>query len=109
MLSTRSACSKGAAAHQGKLICCRCSVTEPMKGGQEGCTASDLYATNAHFFPPHQLHFWCVFGTHESSHLKPTTVLYGKELGIPCILSVLSSLSAPDVCKSKTECAVFES
>lgn len=28
------------------------------------------------------------------SHLKPTTILYGKELGIPCVLSALFQLSA---------------
>lgn len=81
-----------------------------MKEGQEGHIASDLYATNAHFSLPPLTS--CIFGVclgQMRAHLKPTTVLYGKELGMPCLLSALPSLSAPDVCKSKTECAVFES
>lgn len=65
-----------------------------MEKGQECHTASDLHATNAHLFFPPQLRLLCMVEMDRGSHLKPTTILYGKELGIPCVLSALFQLSA---------------
>lgn len=42
-------------------------------------------------------------GMDGSACLKPTALLYGKELGIPCMLSAIPPLSAPDICRSKTD------
>lgn len=81
-----------------------------MEEGGEGHIASDLYATNVlFFFSPCQLRLLCTFGMDVSSHLKPTTVLCGKEFSVPYILSALSPLSASDIYRSETAYSVFES